>query len=50
MSVGMKFEGKNANIFDIWIALCRYLLFKVIVHENAPSIGEYELSDLRSDL
>jgi hypothetical protein len=43
-------SGCKAKYFFIWIALCRALLFTVIVHENVPGFGLADMVDLLGDL
>jgi site-specific DNA-cytosine methylase len=42
--------GCKAKFFFIWVAICRALLFKIIVHENVPGFGIQDMISLLGDL
>ena len=50
MGKGLRFAGRTAKVFYVWIAMCRTLKFKIILHENVDRMGDAELKELVGDL
>ena len=50
MGKGLRVAGRTAKVFYVWIAMCRTLKFKILLHENVDRIGDAELKELLGDL
>jgi site-specific DNA-cytosine methylase len=46
----MRFEGPNAKLYYVWVAICRYFMFKSISHENVTQFGEEETKEHLGDI